>query len=71
MSTSAPEMEATSAEDSGWVFLTDVQPLFAAGTPTEITRQGRGRDRLYLIPSGRLTAVGRDTVPLPNLDDLF
>ena len=68
------ERPATVAEDSGWVFLTEVPPLFVSNSysaTTEITPQGRGRDRLYLIPSGHLVATGRESVKLPPVDDLI
>ena len=36
-----------------------------------ITVQGRGRDRLYVVPAGRVRSLGRETNPLPPVDDLI
>lgn len=39
-------------------------------TSSEIKPQGRGRDRVHLIPAGHLKPTGREAVTLPPADDL-
>ena len=52
------------------MFITHMKPMHEP-IGTRLARQGHGRDRLYLIPSGHFRATGRESVTLPSVDDLI
>lgn len=58
-------------EEAGWVYLTDVDPSFTAGLRPRLVSKGPANDRLYVVPAGRLKRTGRESVELPDLDDLI